>query len=84
VAACDAPLLRSQAEILRRQADAMGASTPAGVCVDCREAEAMQAVAQRLQHVARSLGVSGTTIAERALLLGVVTAAAPCRSRAAN
>ena len=77
-------LLRSQAEIMRRQADAMGASAPAGVCVDCRESEAMQAVVQRLQRVARSLGISGTTIAERALLLGVITAAAPCGSRAAS
>jgi hypothetical protein len=77
-------LLRSQAEILRRQADAVGTSTPAAACVHCRESEAMRAVAERLQRVARSLGISGTTIAERALLLGELTAAAPCRCRAAS
>ncbi len=77
-------LLRSQAEILRRQADAVGTSAPAAACVHCRESEAMRAVAERLQRVARSLGISGTTIAERALLLGELTAAAPCRCRAAS
>jgi hypothetical protein len=75
-------LLRSQAEILRRQADAVGPYAPATACVHCRESAAMRAVAERLQRVARALGVSGTTIAERALLLGQLTAAAPCRCRA--
>jgi proline dehydrogenase len=77
-------LLRSQAEILRRQADAVGTHAPAAACVHCCESEAMRAVAERLQHVARALGISGTTIAERALLLGQITAAAPCRCRAGS
>ncbi len=72
-------LLRSQAEILRRQVDAVGTYAPAAACVHCRESEAMVAVAERLQRVAHALGISGMTIAERALLLGQLTAAAPCR-----
>ncbi|MEX2290281.1 MAG: hypothetical protein WD794_08160 [Mycobacteriales bacterium] len=77
-------LLRSQAEILRREADALGTSAPAAVCVHCRESEVMLAVAERLQRVARSLGVSGRTLAERAVLLGQLTATTPCRCRAAS
>jgi len=77
-------LLRSQAEILHRQAEAVGTYAPAAACVHCRESEAMRAVAERLQRVARALGISGATIAERALLLGQLTAAAPCRCRAVS
>jgi cytochrome c553 len=78
-------LLRSQAEILRRQADSIGTYAPAAACMHCHESEAMRAVAERLQNVARALGISGTTIAERVLLVGQLTAAAPpCRCRAAS
>lgn len=63
-------VLRSQAEILRRQADAVGSRAPATACQHCRESEAVRAVGEELQRVARTVGITGTTLAERALLLG--------------
>lgn len=74
-------LLRSQAEILRRQADSVGMWAPPAACVHCREAAAMLAVAEQLQRVARVAGISGKTIGERALLLGQLSPPAPCRCR---
>lgn len=76
-------LLRSQAEILRFEADAMGARAPAPVCQHCRDAAALWAVAERLQQVARASGVTGSTLAERALLLGRFTSE-PCHCHAAG
>lgn len=72
-------LLRSQAEILSRQADVIGARLPVSACQHCRESEAMLAVAEKLQRVARARGVIGTSITERAVLLGHLTSATPCR-----
>lgn len=77
-------VLRSQAEILRRQADAVGRSAPPVACLHCRESEAMLAVAERLQRVARAAGISGKTIGERALLVGQLTPAARCHCRSAG
>ena len=76
-------LLRSQAEIMRRQADSVGMSAPLAACVHCRESEAMLAVAEQLQRVARAVGFQAKTIGERALLLGQFTPSAPCRCRRA-
>lgn len=44
-------LLRSRADILRRQADGIGARAPAAACQHCRESEAMRAVVEQLQRV---------------------------------
>ncbi len=70
-------LLRSLADLLRREADSGGDCVPAA-CLPCREAAAMRVLVQRLQLAARSLGITDGTLAERAVLLGEVTAATPC------
>ena len=64
-------LLRSQAEILSRQADAVGRYAPFAVCVHCRESEAMLAVVEQLQRVARAVGISGRTIDSGHVILPV-------------
>lgn len=72
-------LLRCEAEMLRREADALGASAPRAMCRHCRESQAMLLLAQQLQLVARAHGMTGNTIAERALLLGQFSSTfSPC------
>jgi hypothetical protein len=63
-------LLRSEAELLRREADSLGEQAPVVRCGHCRESQALQVVTEKLQRVARSHGITGRTIAERALVLG--------------
>jgi hypothetical protein len=72
-------LLRAEAELLRREADSLGEQAPVPMCRHCREAQALLVVAAKLQRVARSQGVNGRTIAERALLLGQFSSTtSPC------